>query len=378
VGVAKNQINLSWVTSSNAISYNVKRSLTSGGNYTVAASGTTTTNFNDTGLAGNTTYYYVVSAVSALGEGDDSAEASATTLSGIVTMVGWTSGLYTVISGSGVTVGTFDLNDSANVLVIGVYIDASSISCLTNLTSFGGVPPSGLIQTSGGGDRQFALYWINPKTSAGQTLVIGANASANIGAGYFALQLSGVDTNAAVVKSGATTTAANSVNITTTAANSFIVSFYSANDSGLALTPTSPLVLAGTALNTINGTGGGGSLAMGTNVLGVAGTQNLAWSSSGTTNQQGINGLAFAPIASVPAPSAPAYLTNSYSAGTGILKLSWPAGEGWRLQLQTNSTSVGLSNNWVYVTDSTVSSTNIAVNPSAGVVFYRLIYTNAP
>ena len=78
---AANQITLYWIGSSNAVSYNVKRSLTSGGNYSALASGIVATNFTDTGLAGGATYYYVVSAVSStLGEGDDSAEASATTL----------------------------------------------------------------------------------------------------------------------------------------------------------------------------------------------------------------------------------------------------------------------------------------------------------
>jgi hypothetical protein len=67
-------------------------------------------------------------------------------------------------------------------------------------------------------------------------------------------------------------------------------------------------------------------------------------------------------------------LTNSYSASTGILSLSWPAGEGWRLQMQTNSLAAGLGPNWVEVTDGTVSSTNIPVNPASGVVFYRLKY----
>jgi hypothetical protein len=373
IGVAKNQINLSWSASSNATSYKVKRSLTNGGPYSLVASGIATTNFNDIGLAGGTTYYYVVSAVSPdLGESYDSAEASATTLSGTVTVAGYTSGTYTVASGSGVLAGTFDLNDNANVLVVGVYIDANSISCLTNLTSFGGVPPTGYIQTSGGGDREFALYWINPKTSAGQNLVIGANASANIGAGYFALQLSGVDTNAAVAKTGTTTTGANNVNITTTAANSFVLSFYSANDSGLTLTPSAPLTLAGLALTSINGTGGGGSLAMATNVLAAAGTENLAWSSSGTINQQGVNGLAFAPVALLAGPGGPELLTSCYNAG--VLSLSWPAGEGWRLQIQTNSTSVGLGTNWVYVTDGTVSITNITVDPAGSAKFFRLRY----
>jgi hypothetical protein len=372
VGVAKNAISLSWNASSNATSYTVKRSPTSGGNYTVVASGITATNFTSVGLVGGVTYYYVVSAVSASGESDDSAEASATTTTGVVTMVGFSSGTYTVTSGSSVTAGTFDLNDGANVLVVGVYIDASSISCLTNLTSFGGVPPTGYIQTSGGGDREFALYWINPKTSPGQSLVIAANASANIGAGYFALQLSGVDTNALVVKTGATTTGANNVNITTTANNSWIVSFYSANDSNLTLTPAAPLVWIG-SLTTINGTGGGGSLAVATNVLATAGTENLSWTSSGTINQQGVNGLAFAPVASLIAgPNGSELLTNSYSAN--ILSLSWPANEGWRLQMQANLPTIGIGTNWIYVTDGTISSTNIPVNPTNGVVFYRLAY----
>ena len=107
---AANQINLSWIASSNAVSYNVKRSLTSGGDYTAVAGGVATTNFNDTGLAGGTTYYYVVSAVSsALGEGDDSAEVSATTLTPTLLPL---ADSYVESSNPGVNYGT-----STNMLV---------------------------------------------------------------------------------------------------------------------------------------------------------------------------------------------------------------------------------------------------------------------
>jgi len=122
------------------------------------------------------------------------------------------------------------------------------------------------------------------------------------------------------------------------------------------------------SLTAINGASGGGSLAVATNVLATAGLENLSWSSSGTTANQGINGLAFAPITSLAVgPSEPQPLTNSYSAG--ILSLSWPANEGWRLQMQTNPPSTGLGTNWVYVTDGTVSSTNITVNSTNSSVF---------
>jgi glucuronoarabinoxylan endo-1,4-beta-xylanase len=74
------QVALSWLASSNATSYNVYRSTTNGGPYTLVAN-ITTTNYNDIQLVGNgTTYYYVVTAVSSLeGESANSAQVSATT-----------------------------------------------------------------------------------------------------------------------------------------------------------------------------------------------------------------------------------------------------------------------------------------------------------
>jgi hypothetical protein len=73
-----------------------------------------------------------------------------------------------------------------------------------------------------------------------------------------------------------------------------------------------------------------------------------------------------------PGPSAPVTLTNSVTGN--VLSFSWPAGQGWRLQAQTNSLNTGISNNWVYVTDATVSSTNITINPANPTVFFRLTY----
>jgi len=63
--VSSNQINLAWNIVTNAASYNVKRSTTSGGPYVTIATGWTMTNYADVSLAGTTTYFYVVSAVNA-------------------------------------------------------------------------------------------------------------------------------------------------------------------------------------------------------------------------------------------------------------------------------------------------------------------------
>jgi len=91
------------------------------------------------------------------------------------------------------------------------------------------------------------------------------------------------------------------------------------------------------------------------------------------------SGLAFAftnGVLSVVAagPSGPATITNSITGGGSTLSLSWPAGQGWRLQMQTNSLAIGLGTNWFYITDGSLSSTNITVDPGKPTVFYRLAY----
>ncbi len=71
------QVALNWNLSTNATSYNVKRSLVSGGPYTTVATPASTT-YTDAGVASCSTYYYVVSGTNAYGESTNSVEASAT------------------------------------------------------------------------------------------------------------------------------------------------------------------------------------------------------------------------------------------------------------------------------------------------------------
>ena len=70
-------VQLSWSASATATSYNVKRSTTNGGPYSVIAPGLASTNYNDASVTSGTTYYYVVSAVNSGGEGTNSAPVSA-------------------------------------------------------------------------------------------------------------------------------------------------------------------------------------------------------------------------------------------------------------------------------------------------------------
>jgi hypothetical protein len=72
------QINLNWDAVTDATGYNVKRGTVAGGPYTTIANNVSGTNYIDTNVENDTTYYYVVSAVLGDEESDNSNEASAT------------------------------------------------------------------------------------------------------------------------------------------------------------------------------------------------------------------------------------------------------------------------------------------------------------
>ena len=71
------QVTLGWNAATNASGYNVKRSLTSGGSYTVIATNLARLAYTNTGLADGTLYYYVVSATNATAESANSTQVSA-------------------------------------------------------------------------------------------------------------------------------------------------------------------------------------------------------------------------------------------------------------------------------------------------------------
>ena len=70
------QVELIWTASTGATTYNVKRSVVSGGPYTTLATNVTGTSYTDTEATVGLAYYYVVSANTASGESSNSAEVS--------------------------------------------------------------------------------------------------------------------------------------------------------------------------------------------------------------------------------------------------------------------------------------------------------------
>jgi fibronectin-binding autotransporter adhesin len=75
-------------------------------------------------------------------------------------------------------------------------------------------------------------------------------------------------------------------------------------------------------------------------------------------------------------PTTPTNITCTVVGGGTQLEIAWPQDyTGWKLQGQTNSLSVGISNTWFDVPDSaTTNRVYMPIDPANGSVFYRLYY----
>lgn len=139
--VSSSQINLAWTdNSANETSFIVARSTTLGGPYTdIATLGADVTSYSNTGLAANTTYYYVVRASNSGGNSANSNEASATTPETLPTAPGGMSA--TAVSGSQINLAWTDnsFNETSFIVARGTttggpYTDIATLGA--NVTSY--------------------------------------------------------------------------------------------------------------------------------------------------------------------------------------------------------------------------------------------------
>ena len=265
---------------------------------------------------------------------------------------------------------------------------------------------NGFVRFSGGGD--YTQFILNAGTaSLGANNGLCPNAALQMsasGASAFDLNgfnqaLTGLSDGAAIAKLVTNSTAAlSTLTLNLSAINAF--SGVIAGKLGLVVNGASTLQLSGTNAYTGNTTVNGGTLQLATPSLDTSSTVSVAgaavlqldFTETNTVAGLVLNGVNQTPGVYSAATSAP------YLAGVGSLRvavsvnpnptnltatvsgstltLSWPADHtGWRLQVQTNSLSTGLSGNWSDVPGSTaVNTVNTTINPANGAVFYRMVY----
>jgi fibronectin type 3 domain-containing protein len=374
------QITLNWNASPGATSYNVKRTTIFGGTFITIATGVAATNYPDTGLTPDVTYYYVVSAVNAVGESfTDSASASAAPTGILLSRSGW---VASASVNSGNAKNAIDGNastrwDTAGSQTNGQWfqIDLGSTNSFYKLILDATASPNDY-------PRGYQVYVSNDGVNWGSPVATGAGSSA-ITAITFASQtaryiritqtLSGVTGNywsihefnvyamppapAAPANLIATAASSSQINLawnTVSGASSYNVK-RSATSNGAYLT------IAGGVTDTNYVDAG----------LSVATTYYYVVSaiSSGVESTNSIQASA------TTQPSQTPINIGAIVSGNALV-LSWPADHlGWHLQVQTNAPVVGLSTNWFTVPGSdNITSTNIYINPTNGTVFYRLSY----
>ena len=170
---ANGLVSLTWSASSNAATYSVYRSITSGGEgMTPIAAGLTTTAFTDTGLANGTTYFYKVAAVNNSGVSAQSTEASATpvgnTGSGlpdlVVSSLTWTPAnpapgdhvVFTAVVSNQGTAAT----PAGTVLGVGFDFDGSPTASVWEDTDTTALAPGASVTLTATGGVAGVNYWI--------------------------------------------------------------------------------------------------------------------------------------------------------------------------------------------------------------------------
>ena len=392
-GIGNGSVILNWAPvtgAANALSYNIERS-TDGVNYTTIATNVGLVSYTDTAVTNGVTYYYVVNAVNSLGQGPNSATATAVPET-----------FYQVNSGGG----------AANPFTADADYSGGNTSSTSSPIDTSGVTnpaPQAVYQTERWGNMTYTfpnlvagasyrvrlhfaeIFW----TSAGSRLFNVFINGTQVLANYDIFADTGGE-NKATAKEF-TATANGSGQIAIQYVN--IAGKDNAKSSGIEILPmlaaptnlTATLISSGqvklswaasahaTGYNVKWSTANGGPY---TSVRNVSG---LAYTNSGLTNGTLYYFVvsatdAFGESANSAQVSARPVSLASPQLNFGIngsqLQISWPQDHtGWSLQVQTNAPGAGLGKAWVTLpTSVSTNQTSVSVETANGSVFFRLIY----
>ena len=273
-----------------------------------------------------------------------------------------------------------DLNSLTFNVAQGTTVNGVDLLIAGNITAGGGTP-GGSINKTGAGTVVFAgtnSYTGTTTVNAGQLLVTGVmpvgalTVAANATLGGTGLILGPVDVQTGgTLQPGGMLTISNTLTLQTDSTNIMFLNKTAATNA----------VVSGVSTLSYNGTlvvtNRGGTLGAGdqfqlfsaTNSIGnfasIVGSPgaNLAYEFNPT------NGI----LSVIRTGGAPSPTNIVATVIGGSLVLTWPNGQGWLLEVQTNTPATGLGNNWVTNASATSPFTN-AIDPANGSVFYRLIY----
>ncbi|MGH7951445.1 MAG: carbohydrate-binding protein [Limisphaerales bacterium] len=371
------QITLSWATSFGTTGYNVKRSIVSGGPYTLIASNITALSYTNIGLANGTTYYFVVSALDPFGEGDDSSQAGA--IAGSLDRTNWAAAASSTESGGS---------------------PRNAIDGDINTRWSTGAPqtPGQWFQVDMGMTNTFYEIILNAAASSGDyPRGYQVNVSDD-GINWGSPVATGAGTSALTTISFLTQTA-RYIRVTQTGSNSGlwwsihefnvlgVIGTAPATPSGLAATPGDGQVILNwtasadaTCYNVKRSLASDGTYSIvATNLNALSFTNNglsdgiIYYFVVSATNAAGESANSTA-VSVRPVSLTPPHV--NFGTEGGQLQIVWPQNRtGWTLQVQTNSLEAGIGTNWVTVPDS--EATNqimMPMNPANGSVFFRLVY----
>jgi fibronectin type 3 domain-containing protein len=347
--VSHQQIDLKWTASTGATSYNVARSSAPEGPFTSLATnvGTNFLIYADTGLLANTTFYYVLTANSALGTGVASATASATTLpllpspwayadAGYLTTPGnatYTNGVFTV-KAAGLDYSGFANSDSFGLCHLSLTGDGEIVARYASRMIYSNLGKIGLtLRESLGDDAKHMTVYIGDSTA----------------------------TMNYRTATGGTASTSGSVPVTGLALPQWLKLARAGNIfTGSVSSDGTNWTVINTRTNTMNGT-----LLAGLAVC----SRNNGFIDTATFDHVTVTGV-WPPAVS----TTPVTLTTVVAGST--LQLGWPADHiGWRLEMQTNSRSIGLWTNWFAIPGSEMTNqVTVPLDATNDSVFYRLVY----
>lgn len=366
------QVALSWVFSTGAASYNVKRSTTNGGSYVVIATNVTNTGYSDTGLTTGTTYYYVVSAQNPAGESGNSSQAYA--IPGTFSRTIWVASSST--SGS---------DDPGNALDGNLATRWSTGTSQANGQWF---------QVDMGSVNAFNKIVLNAANSANDYPRGYQVTVSNDGINWSSSVATGTGTPSITTMAFATQ-AARYIRITQT--GSTAGTFWSIHEFNVFETsPLAPTGLTAVAAgNQINLSWSGSAGATGYNLkrrptlaippTTIATLGGLSYTDAGlpagttyyyvvtATNSYGQSASSIEASARTVSTTPPQL--NVVTSG-GQVQLSWPTDHlGWHLEMQTHPVDSGISTNWVTVAGSKATNQmTFPVDLNSGSSFFRLAY----